>query len=74
MGRAVCYVIGTERLTEPPCARQGVPHGQTESGGIVLAVTCWSPCTQKRCCPTGGCANRPSVTSRLSIKLLSLTA
>jgi hypothetical protein len=21
----------------PSCARQGVPHGQTESGGIVLA-------------------------------------
>ena len=22
---------------------QGVPHGHTESGGIVLAVMCWSP-------------------------------
>jgi len=32
-------VIGTDRrMSEPPCACQGVPHGQTESGGIVLAA------------------------------------
>jgi hypothetical protein len=48
-GRAVSMakrrvgVIGTDRwMSEPPCARQGVPHGQTESGGIVLAVICWA--------------------------------
>jgi len=48
---------------KPPCVRQGVPHGQTETGVIVLAVTCWSPCAQRRCYPTGRCAYRPSVTS-----------
>jgi hypothetical protein len=34
----------TERMSEAPCStcvRQGVPHGQTERGGIVLAVICW---------------------------------
>ena len=32
-------MIATYRwMSEPPCARQGVPHGQTESGGIVLAA------------------------------------
>ena len=24
--------------------RHGVPHGQTESGGLVIAVICWSLC------------------------------
>ena len=47
-GRAVSkerLVIGTvRRMSEPPSACQGVPHGQTKSGGIVLAVICWSPC------------------------------
>jgi hypothetical protein len=28
----------TDIMSEPPCARQGVPHGQTESGGRVLAI------------------------------------
>ena len=41
----------------------GVSHGQTESGGIALAVICWSPSAQRRCHPTGRCACRPSVTS-----------
>jgi hypothetical protein len=53
-------LIGTDRwLSEPPCVRQGVPHGQTESGGIVLAVVCWSPCAQRRCYPTGPGHLRP---------------
>jgi len=39
------------------------PQGQTESGGIVLAVMCWRPSAQRRCYPTGRCAYRPSVTS-----------
>ena len=26
------------RMSEPPCVRQGMPQGQTESGGIVLAA------------------------------------
>ncbi len=67
-GRAVLKerLAGT-LMSEPPCARQGVPHGQTESGGIVLAVTCWAPSAQRRCYPTGRCAHRPSVTSGLSI-------
>jgi hypothetical protein len=43
-------MIGTGRWrSEPPCARQGVPHGQTESGGIVLAGICWSPRAHRRC-------------------------
>jgi hypothetical protein len=34
----------------PSCALpKGVPQGQTESGGIVLAVICWSPSAQRRC-------------------------
>jgi len=36
--------------SETPCVRQGLPHGH-----IVLAVICWSPCAQRRCCPTGRC-------------------
>ena len=40
-----------------------VPHGQPESGGIVLAVVCWAPSAQRRCYPTGRCTYRPSVTS-----------
>jgi hypothetical protein len=31
--------------------------------GSVLAVTCWSPCAQRRCYPTGRCTYRPSLTS-----------
>jgi hypothetical protein len=27
-------------MSELPCGRKGVPQGQTESGGVVLAVTC----------------------------------
>ena len=34
---------------------------------------CWSPCAQGRCHPTRRCTCRPSVTSWLSIKLLSLS-
>ena len=44
-------------------ARRGLPQGQTASGGIELAVICWSPSAQGRCDPTGRCAYRPSVTS-----------
>ncbi len=34
-------MIGTDSwMYAPPRARQGVPHGQTETGGIVLAVIC----------------------------------
>ena len=51
----------------------GGPHGQTESGGIELAVICWSPCAQRRCYPTGRYAYRPSVTFSLPIKLHSLS-
>ena len=40
-------------MSEPPCVRRGAPHGQTESGGIVLAVICCSPCAFRRCYPTG---------------------
>jgi hypothetical protein len=69
-------VIGTDRWSsKPPCVRKGVPHGQTGSGGIVLAVIWWSPCAQRRCYPTGRCAYRPSVNSWMLIKtsLLSLS-
>ena len=30
---------------------KGVPQGQTESGGIVLAAICWAPSAQRRCHP-----------------------
>jgi hypothetical protein len=58
-------VIGTyRRRPGPPCVLpKSVPQGQTESGGIVLAVICCSPSAQRRCDPTGRCAYRPSVTS-----------
>jgi hypothetical protein len=33
--------LGADRWRSgPQCARQGVPHGQTESRGILLAVIC----------------------------------
>jgi hypothetical protein len=48
------------RRSGPSCVLpQGVPQGQTESGGILLAVTCWSPSAQRRCDPTERCAYRP---------------
>jgi hypothetical protein len=35
-------VIGTDGWrSEPPGVRKGVPHDQTESGGVVLADICW---------------------------------
>jgi hypothetical protein len=40
---------------------KGVQQGQTESGGIVLAVICWAPSAHRRCYPTGRCTYRPSV-------------
>jgi hypothetical protein len=30
---------------------KGVPQGQTESGGIVLAAICWAPSARRRCYP-----------------------
>ena len=30
---------------------KGVPQGQTESGGIVLAAICWATSAQRRCHP-----------------------
>jgi hypothetical protein len=33
------------------CCRRGVPQGQTESGGIVLADICWATSAQRRCHP-----------------------
>ena len=33
-----------QRMSEPPC---GVPHGETESGSIVLAVICWATSAQE---------------------------
>jgi hypothetical protein len=29
-------------MSKPPCVCEGVPHGQTESGSVVLAVICWA--------------------------------
>jgi len=46
-----------------PLVTASASHGQTVSGGIVLAVICWSPCAQRQCYPTGRCVYRPSVTS-----------
>ena len=57
-------VIGPDRTVWALlCVAEGVPQGQTESGGIVLAVICWSLSAQRRCYPTGFCAYRPSVSS-----------
>ena len=39
--------------SEPPCVRTGGPHGQTERGGIVLAVSSHSIlyiCAAALCC------------------------
>ena len=65
-------VIGADRRRSgPSCVlRKRVPQGQTESGGIVLAAMCWSPCAQRRCYPTGRCAYRHLGTFLLSINLL----
>ncbi len=66
-------LVGLLSINSLSCALcpQGVPHGQRESGGVVLAVICWAPSAQRRCYPTGRCAYRLSVTCWLSIKLLS---
>ena len=48
------------------------PPLQRSVWGTVLAVTCWSPCAQRRCYPTGRCTHRPSVTSWSSKNLLLL--
>jgi hypothetical protein len=55
-------------FTHPP--RRAGPHGQTESGGRILAVNAGARAPRGH--PTGRCAYRPSFTSLLSIKLLSL--
>jgi hypothetical protein len=54
-------VIGADRSRSgPSCVLpKGVPQGQTESGGVVLAVICWAPSAQRRCYPTGRCTYRP---------------
>jgi len=51
----------------PPCS-PGVPQGQAESGGILIAAVCWDASAQRRCYPTGRCTYGPSVTCSLSIK------
>ena len=45
--------IGADRRRSwPSCVLpKGVPQGQTESGGIVLAAICWAPSAQRRCHP-----------------------
>jgi hypothetical protein len=45
--------IGADRRRSGPCFMlpKGVPQGQTESGGIVLAAICWAPSAQRRCYP-----------------------
>ena len=49
-------VIGADRRRSgPPCVLpKGVPQGQTESGGIVLAAICWATSAKRRCHPTRG--------------------
>ena len=46
-------VIGEDRRRSgPSCVLpKGVPQGQTESGGIVLAAICWAPSAQRWCHP-----------------------
>jgi len=45
--------IGADRRRSgPSCVLpKGVPQGQTESGGIVLAAICWATSAQRRCHP-----------------------
>ena len=44
-------LVGLLSINSLSCALcpQGVPHGQRESGGVVLAVICWAPSAQRRC-------------------------
>ncbi len=46
-------VIGADRRRSgPSCVLpKGVPQGQAESGGIVLAAICWATSAQRRCHP-----------------------
>ena len=46
-------VIGADRRRSgPSCVLpKGVPQGQLESGGIVLAAICWATSAQRRCHP-----------------------
>jgi hypothetical protein len=58
-------VIGTDKLmSEPLGVRKGVPHGQTENGGIVLAVICWA-----RGSPRGGVTRQGVVLTDLQSPL-----
>jgi hypothetical protein len=46
-------VLGADRRRSgPSCVLpKGMPQGQTESGGIVLAAICWTTSAQRRCHP-----------------------
>ena len=46
-------VIGADRRRSAPSRvlPKGVPQGQTESRGAVLAAICWAPSAQRRCHP-----------------------
>jgi len=46
-------VIGADRRRSGPSfvLPKGVPHGKTETGGMVLAAMCWAPSAQRRCHP-----------------------
>ena len=49
----VTPVMGTDNLSVPPRARQGVPQAQAESGGILIAAVYWDAIAQRRYYPTG---------------------
>jgi len=52
---------------------KGVPQGQTESGGIVLAAICWATSAQRRCHPEEALYLPTSSHLLIVNKLLSLS-
>jgi hypothetical protein len=46
-----CRSLGTQQGNCEKLLPKGVPQGQTESGGIVLAAIFWGPSAQRRCHP-----------------------
>jgi hypothetical protein len=50
--RSGWVIVTGRRMSEPPCARQGFPHGKPESG-FSTRRHMLGPCAKRRCYPTG---------------------